>query len=363
MKALDGRPPREGGARRRFVRRAGARPRATSSRAGSRRATSRSPTRLSSGSCPGSSRSQAGSYAAAPARRGAARACRVRLSARRVACHRDPSRWDRLYRVLWRAATDGARILDDAADEDVLALGRHGGRGPARRPPRPRARPVPARRRGERRAIRRVPPPRAPDAAARRAVLRAPVRRRCAGRSGRPTRRRTGTGARCRSARASRAIPGASDEAEALWRAYYGSTFNPARVNPRLLRAHLPARHWDTLPEGRDIAALVRSSVAAGRGDDLAGRIRERRARPGDGLAGGPRRRGGALRRVPPLPRGDADRVRPRARDARIVLVGEQPGDEEDRAGGRSSGRRGGCSTRRSTGRALDAPGCTSRTQ
>ncbi|HET7754629.1 MAG TPA: TIGR03915 family putative DNA repair protein, partial [Anaeromyxobacteraceae bacterium] len=42
--------------------------------------------------------------------------------ARRVACHRDPSRWTRLYRVLWRVVHDDARVLQDPTDEEVAAL-------------------------------------------------------------------------------------------------------------------------------------------------------------------------------------------------------------------------------------------------
>ncbi len=40
--------------------------------------------------------------------------------AERVACHRDPSRWALLYRVLWRVAREGDRhLLEIATDVDV----------------------------------------------------------------------------------------------------------------------------------------------------------------------------------------------------------------------------------------------------
>jgi DNA polymerase len=49
----------------------------------------------------------------------------------------------------------------------------------------------------------------------------------------------------------------ADDELEALWRTYYGAVFNPARLNLRAMRAEMPARHWDTLPETRALPGLV----------------------------------------------------------------------------------------------------------
>jgi len=46
-------------------------------------------------------------------------------------------------------------------------------------------------------------------------------------------------------------------EGQALWQAYYSSTFNPARVNPRALKQHLPSRLWRHLPEGTLIPQLI----------------------------------------------------------------------------------------------------------
>ncbi|MCU0952650.1 MAG: TIGR03915 family putative DNA repair protein, partial [Burkholderiaceae bacterium] len=47
------------------------------------------------------------------------------------------------------------------------------------------------------------------------------------------------------------------DALEDLWRTYYASTFNPARVNVDALRAHLPRRFWSQLPEAQLIAPLL----------------------------------------------------------------------------------------------------------
>lgn len=180
--------------------------------------------------------------------------------ARRVACHREPSRWDRLYRVLWRMGIEGGGMLLDPSDEDVIALERMADE--------------------VRRDVER---------------LRALVRFRRVGVGGddewyvafhRPQHRTLLLAApffarRFAPMRWSILTPDASahwdgralsfgpgvphdlgvdDGAEVLWRAFYAATFNPARVNERLLRAHLPRRHWDTLPEALEIAGLVREA-------------------------------------------------------------------------------------------------------
>jgi probable DNA metabolism protein len=52
----------------------------------------------------------------------------------------------------------------------------------------------------------------------------------------------------------------AEDELEELWRTYYKSIYNPARRNLDAMRAELPVRRWVDLPESRTIAELVRTS-------------------------------------------------------------------------------------------------------
>jgi DNA polymerase len=50
------------------------------------------------------------------------------------------------------------------------------------------------------------------------------------------------------------------DEMEDLWRLYYRTIFNPARLNVTAMRAQLPASCWNNLPEARTIPELVRLS-------------------------------------------------------------------------------------------------------
>jgi uracil-DNA glycosylase len=123
----------------------------------------------------------------------------------------------------------------------------------------------------------------------------------------------------------------AEDEFEELWRSYYTSIYNPARLNLDAMRAQLPVRRWEDLPESRTIPELVR--VSRSRVEAMAG------MQPA----------------VPPIPNNatlDVLRTAVRAcsacelcaratqpvfgegpENARILFVGEQPGDEEDRTG------------------------------
>jgi len=47
------------------------------------------------------------------------------------------------------------------------------------------------------------------------------------------------------------------DLIEALWLDYYRSTFNPERLNPELMQAHLPSVQQRSLPEARLIPAMI----------------------------------------------------------------------------------------------------------
>lgn len=47
------------------------------------------------------------------------------------------------------------------------------------------------------------------------------------------------------------------DPEGALWLTYYQNIFNPARLNPKVMQGHLPARFWKNLPEGPLIPELI----------------------------------------------------------------------------------------------------------
>ena len=47
------------------------------------------------------------------------------------------------------------------------------------------------------------------------------------------------------------------DAVEDWWRRYYAAIFNPARINPRLMRSHMPKHFWRDLPEAQAITDLI----------------------------------------------------------------------------------------------------------
>ncbi|MCB8819355.1 UdgX family uracil-DNA binding protein [Microvirga rosea] len=50
------------------------------------------------------------------------------------------------------------------------------------------------------------------------------------------------------------------DGFEAGWLGYYESVFNPARVNPKAMRAEMPKKYWRNLPESAAIAGLIQTA-------------------------------------------------------------------------------------------------------
>jgi probable DNA metabolism protein len=135
-----------------------------------------------------------------------------------------------------------------------------------------------------------------------------------------------------------RAAAPVGDGLEELWRSYYASIFNPARVNPEAMRAEMPKRFWRNLPEAALIPDLVsraprraRTMIEApptrpvqrrGHDRDLARAATES---PADALA--------ACRACPLWEHATQSVAGEGPPGARLMLVGEQPGDAEDIAG------------------------------
>jgi DNA polymerase len=124
------------------------------------------------------------------------------------------------------------------------------------------------------------------------------------------------------------------DELEDLWRSYYRSVFNPARVNPKAMRAELPVRHWATLPETRAIPGLLQESFDRARTGTSSGSSAG--ARPFvpvteavDELASAVE----SCRGCDLYARATQAVFGAGAAHAALMLVGEQPGDHEDLAG------------------------------
>lgn len=132
-----------------------------------------------------------------------------------------------------------------------------------------------------------------------------------------------------------------SDAFEPGWRAYYASTFNPARTNLAAMRAEMPKKYWRNLPEAAAIPEMVRAA-----GTRVAAMIdREavppQKRRPDRALAAMTAQEpdslaalNGIIRRSEPLVPGATQAVLGEGPvGAGIAFVGEQPGDQEDRQG------------------------------
>lgn len=120
------------------------------------------------------------------------------------------------------------------------------------------------------------------------------------------------------------------DEKEDLWKTYYRAIFNPARIKVSAMKKELPVRHWKTLPETELITSLL---------DEAPERLKEfydsQRANTSQ-----------IKRKFPTLSAMNASLEKCRAcgicekangpvfgegpSQAKMVFVGEQPGDEED---------------------------------
>jgi DNA polymerase len=57
------------------------------------------------------------------------------------------------------------------------------------------------------------------------------------------------------------------DELEELWRAYYRSIFNPARLKVKAMQSEMPKKYWANLPEAELIGELIAQS--RGRVEDM----------------------------------------------------------------------------------------------
>ena len=53
-----------------------------------------------------------------------------------------------------------------------------------------------------------------------------------------------------------------NDQFEDLWRTYYRSICNVARINPAAMQREMPQRYWKHLPEAQEISRLVREGAA-----------------------------------------------------------------------------------------------------
>lgn len=151
------------------------------------------------------------------------------------------------------------------------------------------------------------------------------------------------------------AVP--EEELDELWRGYYKSIFNPARLKVKAMQAEMPKKYWKNLPEADLIESLISESK------NRVGKMHEETPRPATSGGQNP-----YLKKLRGLATGEEDivfspddyvgqpleKLREAAaccqacplhapatgtvmgegpHDAEIMIVGEQPGDQEDLLG------------------------------
>ena len=123
------------------------------------------------------------------------------------------------------------------------------------------------------------------------------------------------------------------DALEDLWRDYYRSIFNPARVKVKAMKAEMPVRHWATLPEAQIIPNLLMEA------DERV--LKMAKEQKGSAAAYVPDVREIAVLQAAARGCKGCDLYEHASQvvfgegpsDAAVVMVGEQPGDEEDQKG------------------------------
>lgn len=127
-----------------------------------------------------------------------------------------------------------------------------------------------------------------------------------------------------------------SNETEDLWRTYYANIFNPARLKIKAMQSEMPKKYWKNLPEADLIPGLIAGAEE---------RVRQMQR---DAPSLPPLRAERILDRLPqrtteqdihtcarcPISAQATQAVLGEGpQDARVMIVGEQPGDTEDLAG------------------------------
>jgi probable DNA metabolism protein len=127
------------------------------------------------------------------------------------------------------------------------------------------------------------------------------------------------------------AAPARTEMMDDLWKAYYRSSFNPARIKIKAMRAEMPLKYWKALPETEIISELIRN--APERLNKMAER-QNKRAHPPESqdlseiLAAAKRCDACPLyEKATQLVFGEGPR------NARVMIIGEQPGEQEDLSG------------------------------
>jgi uracil-DNA glycosylase len=119
------------------------------------------------------------------------------------------------------------------------------------------------------------------------------------------------------------------DALEEMWKAYYVSIFNPARLKVAAMLKEMPRKYWKNMPEAQLIGPLVAGAQAR-----EAAMTRHEVAPTARAITlSSLREEADECRRCPLYKNATQCVFGEGPTDARVMVVGEQPGDEEDRQG------------------------------
>jgi probable DNA metabolism protein len=130
---------------------------------------------------------------------------------------------------------------------------------------------------------------------------------------------------------ATRADAPGDDPVEDVWKTYYASIFNPARLKTGAMLKEMPRKYWKNMPE----TALVKGLVAGARARETA-MVQTARAAAGGNIEAAwaaLRDEAAACTRCDLYKHATQTVFGEGPVDARMMLIGEQPGDQEDLAG------------------------------
>jgi len=117
------------------------------------------------------------------------------------------------------------------------------------------------------------------------------------------------------------------DPVEELWRSYYASIFNPARLKVGAMLSEMPRKYWKNLPEAALIPDLIAGAQAReAQMVDSGAKDMGEKPETLDGVAE-------AIARCRACPIGELENravMGEGPRSAPLMIVGEQPGDQED---------------------------------
>jgi uracil-DNA glycosylase len=120
------------------------------------------------------------------------------------------------------------------------------------------------------------------------------------------------------------------DPVEDLWKSYYASIFNPARLKVGAMLSEMPRKYWKNMPEAALIPDLVAGAQAREAKMVSTGALEfEEKPETLDAI-------GEAISRCRKCPIGDLHNravMGEGVRRAALMIVGEQPGDHEDEVG------------------------------